>query len=254
MIVCVFLLLTGGCRPEQGARGQAIVTERQACFLKDYMHLTEEVFPLTIEMDIPVKGSGAVMDSITAFLNETLYQFFDDSQECHLSFEDVFSKDTKQLAAHYREAYAPFFRSDGMDMHEFSSDCLEVYLAAQTDTYVTYGIHSIFYGEGLEIATEWVTFFKSDGHRLAEVISASDLLSFYENHPEYRNEDIWEAILDQNQDEVRMLTILDGSVGLLEDSVAHQFVFAPGIFEDVYYPLTAIAPFLSKEARQLTAL
>lgn len=238
------LLLTS-CLPNQKTIAQPVVTERQTCFLKQYMHL-EELFPLTIAMDVPIEGSRMVLDSITCFLNETLYQFFDTGEAHLFPFESVFSKKTKQIATHYRETYAPSFHVDRTDEHEFAADCLEVNLVAQTDTYLTYEICHIFFGEGIETAKEWVTFAKNDGHRLAEVISRSDLLAFYKSQPDYRNNGVWEDLCYQSG-----ACEVGGSLGLLTESVAHQYVYAPGIFEDITYPLTAIAPYLSKEAQQL---
>lgn len=238
------LLLTS-CLPNQKMIAQPVVTERQTCFLKQYMHL-EELFPLTISMDVPVEGSRIVLDSITCFLNETLYQFFDTGEAHLFPSESVFSKNTKQIATHYRETYAPYFHVDRTDEHEFASDCLEVNLVAQTDTYLTYEICHIFFGEGLETAKEWVTFAKSDGHRLAEIISGSDLLAFFKSQPGYRNQDVWEYLCSQSSP-----FEVGGSLGLLQETVALQYVYAPGIFEDLTYPLPAIAPYLSQEAQQL---
>ena len=250
VVICAFAFAMMSCQSSRDRNSQTVVTERQECFLKYFEHLPGQIDTLTIGIDVPVKGSRQVIDSITVFLNQTLYAFFDDGEDCHLPYEQVYSKNVRKLASHYREAYAPLFMTDGKDFHEFGSDCLEIGLAAQTDTYVTYEIDHIFFGEGLEVAKEWVTFVKSDGRRLKEVISGAGLLRFYKDCPEYRNEDIWRDVCFYAPDSTDVRKI-EGTTGLLPDSVEHQYLYAPGIFEDVSYPLEAIGPYLSQEALAL---
>ena len=228
----------------------SLVTERQECQLKHFKHLTGEIYPLTIAMDIPVKGTQLLIDSIAVFLNENLYAFFDNGEERHLPYESIFSMEVGKLMEHYLKAYSPFFLPDSTTEHEFATDCLEINLMAQTNTYVTYEVNNIFYGEGVETAKEWVTFSKSDGHRLVEIISNNEMLRFYREQPQLRNEAIWEDIFNHNSGEDNPHDVVC-SVGLLNDSVAHQYVYAPGIFEYAIYPLDGIASYLTKEAREL---
>jgi len=230
----------------QKSNGQPLVTENHECFLKNYTHITSEVVPLFISIDLPVKGPQPLIDSLTNFLNETLYHFFDNGNDRHLPYITVYSNDIKHLIEHYRDAYKPFFLPDNTDIHEFGTDCLAMNLVAQTNTYITYEVDWIFIGEGDEVAKEWVTFVLADGHRLTEVISNENILLFYKEHPELRSEEIREHI-NLNGNESYPI----GKVGLMNDSVAHQYAFAPGIFEDVQYPLTIITPYLSKETREL---
>lgn len=245
----VSVILLAGC---QTARNQQVVVENQEYVLKHFTHVTEEVFPLTISMDIPVKGPQCVLDSITVFLNETLYKFYDDGMDRHIPYDRVYSEDTGRLLSHYRDSYTSYFLNDSTYMHEFGSDCLEVKLAAQTDTYVTYEIDWIFFGEGVEIMTDWATFFLSDGHRLKEIISPADLLRFYQEHPEYRSDIVWENVCYESQEtDGDGMCGINGTVGLLKDSLAHQYAYFAGVFEDLKYPLDAIAPYLSEEAQAL---
>ncbi|MBR5656177.1 MAG: hypothetical protein IKW98_05780 [Prevotella sp.] len=246
LLVAMFSLES--CKSNETVGIQPLVVERQECFLKNYTHLTE-VLPLTIDIDLPVEGPQLLVDSVTTFLNEALYEFFDNGEECHLPYDSVFSKDVKRLAEHYRDAYKPFFLADGVNEHEFGADCLELNLVAQTDTYVTYEVDNVFFGEGVETSTEWVTFVKNDGHRLGEVISEDGLLRFYREHPNLRSEDVWSNVQFHLSDSSGVGLVCE--VGLLNDSVAHQYVYATGIFEDLKYPLDSIAPYLSKEAREL---
>ena len=186
------------------------------------------------------------MDSLTIFLNQVLYHYFDNGDDRHLPYETVYSKDVIHLVEHYRDSYKCFFLNDSTIEHEFESDCLSVTLCAQTDSYVTYEVDRLFFGEGDEVSKEWVTFILSDGHRLKEIISKKNLLRFYGEHPELSSNDIWEHIQSHGEG-----TNFVGEVGLLKDSVVHQYVYAPGIFEDIRYPLDIIAPYLSKNSRKL---
>lgn len=247
-LVAVMMSCKGGKQDE--SEGLALVTERQECVLKHFTHMKGDVSPLTIAIDIPVEGSQAMVDNLVDFFNETLYAFFDNGEDCHLSYESVFSTDVKQLIGHYQEAYAPFFSADCTAVHEFATDCLEINLVAQTNTYVTYEVNNIFFGEGVETAKEWVTFVKSDGHRLAEVINDSEMLRFYREQPELRSDVVWENLLS-HCDEGDNLCGVVCTVGLLNDSVVHQYVYAPGIFEDIKYPIDGIAPYLTQEAQEL---
>ena len=246
IIICTLIPMLTSCCTIQKENDQQFVTKNHMCVLKNYTHITTEVLPLYISIDLPIKGPQPLMDSLTFFLNQALYHYFDNGDDKHLPYETVYTKDVIQLVEHYRDTYKHFFLNDSTIEHEFESDCLSVTLCAQTDSYVTYEVDRLFYGEGDEVSKEWVTFIFPDGHRLKEIISKKNLLRFYEEHPELRSHDLWEQI--QSHDEG---TDFVGEVGLLNDSVVHQYVYAPGIFEDIRYPLDIIAPYLSKNARKL---
>lgn len=246
IIICTLILMLTSCCTIQKENDQQFVTKNHMCVLKNYTHITTEVLPLYISIDLPVKGPQPLMDSLTFFLNQALYHYFDNGDDRHLPYETVYTKDVIQLVEHYRDSYKCFFLNDSTIEHEFESDCLSVTLCAQTDSYVTYEVDRLFYGEGDEVSKEWVTFIFPDGHRLKEIISKKNLLRFYEEHPELRSHDLWEQILSHDEG-----TDFVGEVGLLNDSVVHQYVYAPGIFEDIRYPLDIIAPYLSNNARKL---
>lgn len=218
LIICANVLVLTSCHSNQGKSALPLITERHECQLGTFTHLTGDVCPISLSIDFPVGGSRTLIDSLTAFLNETLYAYFENGDSTH--------------------------------EHAFATDRLEVNLAAQTDAYVTYEVNSIFFGEGVETATEWVTFAVSDGHRLAEIISEEGMLRFYREQPELASINIWEDILNHCYEDDSLVDIVC-SVGLLGDSLAHQYAYAPGIFEDVKYPMDAIAPYLSREAQEL---
>ena len=224
--------------------------KRQTCFLKDFTHLQEKDCGLYIVADLPMKGPKTLVDSITVFLNEQLYEYFDYSTDGNhrLSYEKVFSTDIPHLLKHYQKAYRPFYDVKNPDVCEFATHCLELNLVAQTGIYVTYEVIYDFFGEGLEEARSWVTFAKSDGHRLQEVIATDNLLRFFQEHPEQRNNDIWNDIMF-NLNEYGSLRPYN--VGLLNDSLAFQYIWAPGIFDDFKYSLELWKPYLTPEAQEL---
>lgn len=253
----LWLLLTGVtiltltcCRTSRETFSGTLVVEKQVCVLKSFMHLPEMFCDLYVAIDNPVDGPKYLTDSITVFFNESLYEFFDNGEDRHLPYSSVYTSDLKHIAEHYREAYRPYFLPDSTMEHEFNMDCLELKLVAQTDTYVTYEVNWIFFGEGEEVAADWVTFAKSDGHRLNSVISNEDMLRFYRENPKYRDENVWSHIQYQlsQGNEVWM----GSPTGLLGDSVAHQFQYTTGIYEDLKYPMEAIRPYLSNEAQEMT--
>ena len=247
IIACALLLMLTNCCTIPKTNAQPLAVENHECVLKNYTHVTSMVLPLYVSIDLPVQGPQPLMDSLTDFLNETLYHYFDNGDDRHLPYQTVYSKDIRHLIEHYKDTYKRFFLPDSTELHEFSTDCLEMKLAAQNDNYITYEVDWIFFGEGEEVAKEWVTFVLADGHRLTKVISNKNMLKFYRKHPELRSEDVWRTACLYDRK-----SCLVGSVGLLNDAVAHQYVYAPGIFEEVIkYPLDAIAPYLSKEAKSL---
>lgn len=250
LLVIIALILSIMCCKQYDSKDLVLVTERQECVIKYFKHVTGEVFPQTIAIDIPIDGPQALMDSITRFYNEKLYNFFDNGETYHFPYEKMFSTDFKQLTEHYRKAYADFIPSDSTSEHEFATDCLELNIVAQTSKYVTYEVNSIFYGEGVENAKEWITFVKSDGHILSEVIKNSEMLRFYREQPNLRSDAIWENLFNHSSEEDSLNDIVC-SVGLLKDSIAHQYIYAPGIFENFKYPLDRIAPYLTKETQDL---
>ncbi len=240
-----------GCTSAPNADPTTVTVEQQFCFLKKYTHLQPSDCDLNISADLPTGGPQYLVDSITLFLNEQLYQYFDqDKSNRLLPFEQVFSSDLPHLLEHYRDAYAPYFNADSTNICEFNTHCLELNMVAQTATYVTYEVVDVFFGEGLEEARSWVSFTKADGHRLTDIITTENLLRFFNDHPEQLDSDIQEEIgyrIENNN------TSWLGNVGLLGDSLAFQYFYAPGIFADTKFDLSTIKSYLSPEAQRLLA-
>lgn len=202
---------------------------------------------MNIYMDIPVNVPKVLTDSITRFFNEELYRLFDNGGDRHLAYAKVFSTDLSKLSKHYWKAYRPFYDKDAPYITPFVH-WFELNMVAQTDNYVTYEIVSGYRGEGAEEARSWATFDKSDGHRLKEVISTENMLRFFQEHPEIRNDDIWDNIQYYLNEGYNVFL---NNVGLLSNSVAFQYMWNMGIYEDFTYDLEVIKPYLSKEAQEL---
>lgn len=250
IILLTLPFLTAGyaANPEDG--DDTLAVKRQMCFLKDYSHLQEKDCSLTVIADLPVKGFKTLVDSITVFLNEELYRYFDPSIESkHIQpYEKAFSSDIPHLLNHYRKVYRPYFNVKNPNICEFATHCLELNMVAQTATYVTYEIIDVFFGEGLEEARTWVTFAKSDGHRLKEVITDDNLIRFLREHPDRRDNGVLGDIVTCMENGVFSRNV---NVGLLNDSMAFQFIWAPGIFDDSKYDLAPLKPYLTEEAQEL---
>lgn len=250
IIVMTLCSLTAGYAANPKGGDDTLVVKRQMCFLKDFTHIQEKDCELVVFADLPVKGAQTLLDSITVLLNEELYWYFDYSADGNhlLPFKTVFSTDIPHLLKHYRKAYRPYFDVKNPDMCEFATHCLELNMVAQTATYVTYEVVDVFFGEGLEEARTWVTFAKSDGHRLKEVITEDNMVRFLQEHPEQADNGVWGDILEsmENNEPIRIVR-----AGLLNDSIAFQYIWAPGIFDDSRYDLVPLKPYLTAEAQAL---
>ena len=248
-VLALSFLTTGFAANPKGG-DDTLAVKKQACFLKEYTHLQEKDCGLSVAADLPMKGPKTLIDSISVFLNEELYSYFDYStdEKHRLPYEKVFSTDIPHLLKRYQKAYRPYFDVKNPDVCEFATHCLELNLVAQTATYVTYEVINIFFGEGLEEARSWVTFAKSDGHRLNKVITDENLLRFFQEHPEQRDNDLWNGIMFNMNEHGSLPSYY---VGLLNDSLAFQYVWAPGIFDDFKYDLALLKPYLTEEAQEL---
>lgn len=228
MMSClVAVFITTGCSSNRNT-AKPYTVEREACFLEHVIFEDIDEFDSYVTVDVPVKASKALTDSVTAFLNESLYSFFKDISKSQKSYESVYSSDLTHLAEHYRDAFMP------IDPQRSWCDLL---LVAQTDTYITYMQILSFRGEGIHESYEWTTFVKKDGHRLKSVISKDDLERFFEDYPEVATE------MGDHESAI--------STGLLEDTMSFVYAWGGG-HDDIYnYDLHLIKPYLSEEAQEL---
>lgn len=238
--------LVAGCTTTRETSDSYVAVKRSSCFLMHFAYYEPDDSDMYINIDIPVKGPKALTDSITVFFNEQLYCLFDNGEDRHLPYEKVYSNNLSDLAMHYWQTYRPFYGKDAPYITPFVH-WFELKMVAQTDTYVTYEIVSGFMGEGPEESRYWTTFVKKDGHRVKEVISSQNMLRFMEDYPEMKASEIW---CNTQRYKKEGYEIFLNNVGLLADSLAFQYFWAMGIYEDIQYPLTVIKPYLSEEAQE----
>ena len=241
--------LSLSCATNCKTTDKPFAVENHHCFLKHFTHFEPNDSDMYVAIDIPVNAPKAITDSITMFINEELYSLFDNGKDRHLPYEKVFSANLSNLAEHYCNAYRPFYDEDEPYITEYVH-WLELNMVAQTETYVTYEVLCGFMGEGLEELRSWTTFIKKDGHRLKEVIRSENMLRFYEDYPEMIAADIW---CDVQHDLTEGFSFSLDNTGLLHDSLAFQYFWNMGIYEDYKYPLKYVKPYLSEEAQALVS-
>lgn len=254
VVATVMVLALSGFQSQTETKKQPLVVERQQCILQFMVgNIPSEDFHIGITMDIPVDGDPVLVDSVMRLLNQALYLFFDDDSKFQIRPEDVYCKDGKQLLKHYRDAYKPYiadtcYKGFGIDCCPRFFHYLTATMVEQTEKYVTYRVSTYFVGEGDFEYSDWVTFYKSDGHRLGEVISDEDFLRFLEENPDQNP-----GILEDMQYLISAGYDPGGRnyFGLKKDKVWNEYLFAPGIIDTTWYDMKVIKPYLSKEAKEL---
>ena len=248
----ITLAFTGFSTPTKPKK-QPLVVERQE-WIMQYMVgcIPSEDFHVGITMDVPVSGDPVLVDSVVRLLNQAIYLFFGEN-EPRFALEEVYCADGKRVLQHYREKYSPYivdtcYRCDQPHCFPHFFEYLTATMVEQTDTYVTYRVATYFVGEGDFEYSDWVTFFKSDGHRLREVISDADFMRFLEENPDQRT-GAWEDM----QDRISAGYDVGGRnyFGLKKDKVWNEYLYAPGIIDTTWYDMKAIKPYLSDEAKML---
>jgi hypothetical protein len=233
---------------------QPLKVERQQWTLQ-YMvgNIPSEDFHIGISIDVPEGGPAFLVDSIVRLLNQAMYIFLENGTEPHFAPDAVYCADAKRLLQHYREAYQPFivdtcYKGDEPYCFPHFFNYLTVAFVEQTEKFVTYRVSEYFVGEGDFEYSDWVTFSKSDGHRLPEVISDTGFLRFLEENPDQRTYS-W----DNMQWHISEGYGVEGRnyFGLKSDRVWNEYLYAPGIIDTMWYDLEVIRPYLSEEAKEL---
>ena len=251
----IIILVLTGFNTSDKPKKQPLAVERQQCVLQFMVgNIPSEDFHIGITMDVPVDGDPVLVDSVVRLLNRAIYLFLDDDSRSRFRPEQVYCNDGKQLLKHYRDAYKPFIADTCYK--GFGADCcprffhyLTATMVEQTETYVTYRVTTYFVGEGDFEYSDWVTFFKSDGHRLHEVISDDDFMRFLEENPDQRAFSGW----DDMQARISAGYDVGGMnyFGLKKDKVWNEYIYAPGIIDTTWYDMKVIKPYLSEEAKEL---
>ena len=240
LLTGVIVVLSVGCGANRKA-AKPLAVECQTCPMKHIVIESLDEFDATIKIDYLVNAPKKLTDSITEFINNTLYDYFEYGDEIHILYQNVYSTDLPHIAEHYWNAYKSFYEE-----HDLSTHWLDINLVAQTETYITYQVIWAFRGEGIHEGYEWVTFAKNDGHRLKEVNSNENLLRFFEDYPELSDDDIVDAMR-------RNLSagFCFCETGLLNDSLAFVYEWGGGHDDIEIYDLKIVKPYLSKEAQKL---
>lgn len=256
VIASVVMVLTlSGFQSRTETKKQSFVVERQQCVLQFMVGIIpSEDFHIGITMDIPVDGDPVLVDSVMRLLNQALYLFMDNGYEPRFAPEKVYCSDAKRLLQHYREAYKSFiadtcYKGYGLPCCPDFFHYLTATMVEQTEKYVTYRVSTYFVGEGDFEYSDWVTFYKSDGHRLGEVISDEDYMRFLEENPDQRAYSGW----DDMQGRISAGYDIGGMnyFGLKKDKVWNEYLYAPGIIDTTWYDMKVIRPYLSEEAKEL---
>ena len=241
LVGVMLVVLSSGCETSKKSINQPYLVAHQTCPLKHIVIENLDEFDATINIDYPVNASKKMTDSVTAFINNTLYDYFEYGDEIHIPYQNVYSTDLPHITQNYWNAYKSFYEERDLSTH-----WLDINLVAQTETYITYQVIWAFRGEGVHEGYEWVTFAKNDGHRLKEEISNENLLRFFEDYPELSDDDIVDAMRSNLS-----AGFCFCETGLLNDSLAFVYEWGAGHDDIEIYDLKIVKPYLSKEAQKL---
>lgn len=248
MAIGVVTLALMGFQTHTKSKKQSLVVERQECVLQHMIGAySSEDSDIGITVDVPVGGDPVLVDSVMHFLNQAIYGFFEPSYHPRFSQGKVYCANAKHLLSHYQKAYKPFMTDTCYRISQppccTDGHYLSVTLMEQTQTFVTYQVRVLHIGEGDCEYLSWVTFDKSDGHRLAEVIGADRVDGFV---MEKCGVDDAQNRLSSGADVAWRF-----SFGLTTDSLRVQYFYAPGIVETMAFDMKTAYPYLSKEAKKL---
>ena len=178
----LWLLFTGvmmfaavGCGEQKKGTSdsQLLVVERQ------YVDWNDNYKSIGIAIDVPIKGSQPLLDSLKIFLFEL--------QCLPIFYKEDFTKED--------DFFTPMFTAEDVQVTEFS-DLLtsfadkfkgvdhtgefreNIFLIAQTESFVTYGIEVFTMGCSGNSSLYLQTFSKADGHRIHHIIDQKDVARF----------------------------------------------------------------------------
>ncbi len=160
---------------------QMVVVKKQHVIVDDSN--PESWYSAKFAVDVPVEGPQPLIDSLKMFLNKELYHAFESfdfeikEDSCLLAFEEVYTDDLSCLLDSYAHKYADHFK----EMEWTWPGGLSLYMIAQTESFVTYGLES-WMGRGSSMYCH--TFSKKDGHKIGAVITEDNLLRFHNDHPD----------------------------------------------------------------------
>lgn len=195
------------------------------------------------DLDVPVDGPQALVDSVMAFINREVYaycEFCSHPDDKTYSLEEVFTDDGRELLSHYLEKYRPLLKDSLWNMFH-----LTLKMEVQTESYVTYGLENHHCGASCGSEKFYYTFDKQDGHQLKEIISHKNLVRFFDDYPEYAAKDdyLWKYSHETNYD--------NSCYGLLDDHFSLSIIGWYNHYFSVDVSYSQIFSYLSPEAQAL---
>ncbi len=187
----LWLLLTGlmmsvaancGTQKKEQFDQQMVVVERQNVQLTSHHG---GYYEGDFAVDIPVSGPQPLRDSLKVFLNQQLHEAFESSLETSLGFDslhftanELFHDKLSDILPYYEEKYQPF------EDELFNPMSFSLFLIAQTNQFVTYGLEYYACGGSCGSTLHCFTFSKEDGRCMDKLITCGDILRFINDHPE----------------------------------------------------------------------
>ena len=235
------LALTG-CHSKATDESQILVVERQ------YVKL-EGVSPdgwdyAEFAVDVPIKGPQPLLDSIKAFMNETLYKMCEIKKDTpRYSTEEVYTDNMYNLLTSYANKYAGYLKEN---VEWFVSN--NIFLIAQTESFVTYGIEC-FHGSG-STGSEFFcySFSTKDGCRIKDIMNWQDIKRFIDEHPNAEHPyDQWQLqsdVKDNKEWKIYDVGLLYNGLLLVNEDQANHYVIET-------IPYKEILTYLSKDAQNL---
>ena len=195
------------------------------------------------DLDVPVNGPQALVDSVMALINKEVYEYCEFCSHPDgktYNPEEVFTDDGRQFLNHYMEKYRPLLKDSLWNMFH-----LVFKMEVQTDSYVTYGLENHHCGASCGSEKFYYTFDKRDGHQLKEIVSQKNLARFFGDYPEYATQDgyLWEFSPESEYD--------NSCYGLLNDHFSLTIMGWYNHYFSVDVPYTQIFSYLSPEAQEL---
>lgn len=238
ILICSFCLLscTNSRQEESSSTTSILRVEKQHSKLEG----TGDPYYVQMSVDVPIDGPTPLLDSIKAFLNEKLHEALElaidttfRSESVFLSAESVYSNNMPSLLNSYTDKY-----------REIAAKCLSnsynlnLFLIAQTESFVTYGLE--WHHCGGSCGSEYLcyTFCKKDGRRVKDILSPKKKTRFVKTF----NEDFDNV---SNPEDICLEAGLT-SGGLLVTKMGNL-----NHYQQLLYPYKSVLAYLTKEAKQL---
>ena len=245
----IAVLALAGCRNGNTYNNSKATDESQILVVERQYVKLEGVSPNGWEfaefaVDVPIKGPQPLLDSIKAFMNETLYKMCEIEEDTpRYSTEEVYTDNMYNLLTSYANKYAGYLKEN---LEWFV--CNNIFLIAQTESFVTYGIEC-YHGSG-STGSEFYcyTFSTKDGRRVKDIMNWQDIKRFIDDHPNAEHPfDQWQLESDGKANEEWNLYdvgLLCNGLLLVNEDQANHYVIGT-------IPYKEILTYLSKDAQNL---